>query len=138
MTQEQTKTLELFMPAEQLKAVKQIMRGRDGKAELTPVLERLAATIAAMPQTYEQDGKGDEAVAHLHYFFGGCDWWITEKDVEGGVDQAYGLVDLGHGPELGYISIRELCHDVHPMMNVDFYWTPKTIGEIKAKKAATV
>jgi len=32
-------------------------------------LEKL---IASTPVTYEQDGKGDNAIVYLHYFFGGC------------------------------------------------------------------
>ena len=54
------------------------------------------------------DGKGDDAVVYLHYFRGGMDWYITEKDMEEEQHQAFGLADLGYGGELGYISIQEL------------------------------
>ena len=92
----------------------------------------LEKTISSMPVTYGQDGLGDNAVVHLHYFCGAGDWWITEKDIVGGVDQAFGLVDLGNGPELGYISIRELL--TLKAMNVDLHFEPQTLGELKAAK----
>jgi hypothetical protein len=41
-------------------------------------LEKL---IASTPVTYEQDGKGDDAIVYLHYFFGGCDWVYTAFSV---------------------------------------------------------
>lgn len=93
-------------------------------------MKELAGVIAAMPKTYDQDGKGDEAVAHLHYFRGAADWYITEKDMEGrGTEQAFGLADLyGDGGELGYISIIELTE---AGVELDFHFEPKTIGQIR-------
>ncbi|CAM3836088.1 DUF2958 domain-containing protein [Castellaniella denitrificans] len=98
-------------------------------------MKELAGVIAAMPKTYDQNGKGDEAVAHLHYFRGAGDWYITEKDMEGaGTEQAFGLADLyGDGGELGYISIYELTE---AGVELDFHFNPKTIGQIRGKTAA--
>jgi len=93
-------------------------------------LLELAATIMNMPRTYEQDGKGDEAVAHLHYFKGSGDWYITEKDVDtdgAGQIQAFGLVKLWE-TELGYISIAELIQNG---VELDLHFTPTTLGELK-------
>lgn len=101
------------------------------------VIDKLAGVIEAMPHSYQTDGQGEQAIARLHYFIGGCDWWITEKDkgAEGDTpeqfqSQAFGLVDLGHGQELGYISIPEL---LAANAELDFHWTPKTLAEIKSK-----
>ena len=38
-------------------------------------------TVLTMPATYGQDGLGEAAVVHLHYFMAGMDWWVTEKDI---------------------------------------------------------
>lgn len=97
-------------------------------------MKELAATIASMPKTYDQDGKGEEAIAHLHYFRGSGDWYITEKDMEGvGTEQAFGLADLyGDGGELGYISIQELRE---AGVELDFHFTPKTVREVRKKPA---
>jgi len=92
----------------------------------------LAKVFANMPVTYEQDGKGDEAIVYLHYFRGGMDWFITEKDMEDEQLQAFGYCDLGMGfPELGYVSIQELIEN---NVELDIHWTPKTLGKVKAAR----
>lgn len=74
---------------------------------------------------------GDQAVVYLHYFYGRCDWFITEKDVEGdGTVQAFGMANLGYGGELGYISIEEIVQSDSPI-ELDLHWQPKTLSEIK-------
>ena len=99
--------------------------------EFKDVINELYQTITTMPKTYEQDGMGDKAVAYLHYFKGGNDWWITEKDTGDQQDQAFGLASInGYEPELGYISIVELTEND---IELDFYWEPKTVGEIKGE-----
>lgn len=120
-----------FIPRSQYLAMKAALRGEE-RGFFREAFRELEKIIASMPVTYGQDGLGEGAVVHLHYFYGGCDWWITEKDVDGGIDQAFGLVDLGHGPELGYISIRELVSMAG--VNVDLHWEPQTLAQVKTKK----
>ena len=132
------KILDGFICKDELHAIADAMR-REEKQFFFDKLVEMAGVIATMPKTYEQDGKGDEAIAYLHYFnAGNQNWWITEKDMETpdepGKHQAFGLANLGsYGAELGYISIAELiAHDVE----LDLYFKPQTLGEIKAKRAA--
>ena len=80
-----------------------------------------------MPVTYETNGQGMEATAFLHHFTGGADWYITELDIEAVQLQAFGLADLGHGGELGYISLVVI---LRCGAEVDLYWTPKKLAEI--------
>lgn len=126
-----------FMGHSQRASVKAGLRGEE-RAYFAQTLAQLAATISAMPQTYEQDGKGDDAVVHLHYFFRGADWFITEKDSDPdgeGQHQAFGLADLFRdGGELGYISVIEITA---AGAELDFHWTPKTLGEVKASRRPT-
>ena len=93
----------------------------------------LAKIIAAMPKTGETDGKGDAAIVFLHYFKGGSDWWIIEKDMEQEQLQALGFACLNgdtQSAELGYISIEELkAHKVE----LDFFWRPISLAEVKKK-----
>jgi hypothetical protein len=92
-----------------------------------------------MPKSYETDGQGDKAIAHLHYFAGGSDFYITEKDKGDGRDevpgqqhQAFGLSDVfGDGGELGYVSIAEL---IQHKVELDLYWTPRTLAEIRKER----
>lgn len=121
-----------FVPVSQMKCLEDGIRWSEERAHFREKVLRLADTVASMPVTYAQSELGEDAVVHLHYFYGGCDWWITEKDVDGGVDQAFGLVDLGHGPELGYISIRELVR--MRGLEVDLYWQPITLKALRAKR----
>ena len=94
----------------------------------------LAQQIDTMPKTYEQDGKGDQAIAHLHYFTGASDWYITEKDMDGGIQQAYGYAILNGDnecAEVGYISIEELTRHG---AELDLHFAPRSLAEIKAKR----
>lgn len=121
-----------FMPVSQRYAVRDMLKGEEGAALFEKMLA-LKKTIETMPTTYQTDGQGDAAVVHLHYFRGGVDAWVTEKDRgdgsgEQGQFQAFGKVDLGYGAELGYISIAELIEND---VELDLYWTPKTLGELK-------
>lgn len=90
----------------------------------------MAEVVTTMPVTYETDGQGDQAMARLHYFTGGCDWYITERDCETEQLQAFGLADLGYGSELGYISIVEL---LECGAELDLHWQPTTLADVKRK-----
>lgn len=113
-----------------------ILLEHDGEeaAFFVDMIFALAARIVKMPKTYEQDGKGEEAIAYLHYFAGGsASWWITERDVSsqpGEMDrQAFGLADLFRdGGELGYISIAELLENE---AELDLYFEPKPLREVR-------
>ena len=121
-------TLRRFMSEAQISALGDACYGEERHYFINKIVE-LAEHLDTMPKTYEQDGKGDEAVVHLHYFRGGMDWYITEKDMEEEQNQAFGLADLGYGGELGYISIQELIDNG---VELDLYWEPKTLAEVKA------
>lgn len=102
------------------------------------VLE-LRDTITQMPATYDQSKLGDDAVAHLHYFLGSADVWITERD-RGEADakaalnepqhQAFGLTSLYGTPEdaeRGYVSLPEI---LNCGFELDLNWRPKTLRRI--------
>lgn len=117
-----------FVGFSQLIALRQALRGEEGEWFHTRLTE-MAARIRTMPQTYDQDGLDDEAIAHLHYFTAGADFWITERDVETDQNQAFGLARI-HEAELGYISIPEI---LRAGAELDLHFTPTTIGAIRAK-----
>lgn len=97
------------------------------------VLCEYSQRVSGMPKTYEQDGLGDKAIVYLHYFKNGCDWYITERDVDTdgeGQVQAFGLANLGFGAEWGYINIQELIdNDVE----LDLYFKPRPLAEIRER-----
>lgn len=127
-----------FIGRSQLHAVADCMHSEEKQFFFDKMVE-LASVVNNMPKTYDQEGQGDQAVAHLHYFIGGCDWWITEKDMgnpgdtpEEAQSQAFGLARI-HEMELGYISLPEI---LAAGAELDFHWKPKTVGEIKAEQDA--
>lgn len=124
-------TLAFWMPAAESKVLLSSLHGEEAEGIAEVVLRNLK-TIEEMPETYAQEAVEDPTV-YLHYFKGGCDWYITEKDVQGGVDQAFGYANLGdpQSAELGYISIAEL---VQNGCVLDLYFTPTLLSVIKAKQ----
>ncbi len=119
-----------FIGKWQLSTMRELCEGEEGDWYVARMVE-LAALILAMPKTYEQDGLGDRAIAHLHYFTGGCDWYITEKDSDPdgeGQIQAFGSANLGYGAELGYISIAELIANG---AELDLHFSPRPLSTLK-------
>ena len=95
------------------------------------IMNNIEKTINSMPVVYEQDGKGDDAIVYLHYFKGGLDWYIIERDVSAEQHRAFGYARHWDGLEAEYISIKKL---IEHGVELDLYWTPKTIGEIKREE----
>jgi hypothetical protein len=61
------------------------------------------------PDLYAQDGLGEAAIIHEHYFIGGNDWLVTEFNPDD--DLAFGWACLNgdrQNAELGYVSVAEL------------------------------
>ena len=71
----------------------------------TPSKKRLAK----IPKRYETENIPlKDKLIHLHFFIGGCDWYIAEFD---GEDTFFGFAILNNDYEMaewGYVSFREL------------------------------
>ncbi len=117
--------LSRFIGYRQKGAILICLRGEEKDFFADKMIE-LQSIIGKMPKSFEQDGMGDKAIVSLHYFKGGCDWYITERDVDDYTPQAFGMANLGYGGELGYISIDELTQN---NIDLDLFWTPKVIAE---------
>lgn len=96
-----------------------------------PSLERLDR----IPRLYETEDTPLEGKAiYLHFFIGGCDWYIAEFD---GQDTFFGYAILNHdymNAEWGYISFSELKKIKLGWVEVDCeteaVWTIKRAGEV--------
>lgn len=127
-----------FIPRAELSAIKAGLVGEESLF-FSQTVRRIVATLDTMPRTYGQGGRGDRAIAHLHYFSRGSDWYITELDSDDdgeGQHQAYGLAILNgdwQNAEVGYISIVEL---VAHGAELDLHFEPRTLAAIKAKAAS--
>lgn len=132
-------TLRNFMPESQRVVLLGQLRGEEGEG-IAEIVLNVVEQIKATPKTYETDGQ-ENKVAHLHYFRGGVDAWIVERDVGddprtgdglGEQMQAYGFVTFtGHkeDAELGYVSIQDLIEN---NVELDLYWTPVGVRELFA------
>ena len=129
--------LNQFIGKAQLAAIARALKGEEGQYFID-LMDKLKQTIDTMPKTYETDGQGDDAPVTLHYFNGGSDWYIIEKDcVESEPQlQAFGFATLNgdrQNAELGYISIDDL---IRHNIELDLYFRARTLGEIKKRKEA--
>lgn len=116
-----SKALRQFIPKAQLSAI-------ENNEEISEYIESLNELVNEMPSNYQQDGLGKNAFIFLHYFVGGTDWYITEKDREDEQLQAFGYTILNEdkqNAEFGYINIEELKQI--PGVELDLYWIPKTV-----------
>lgn len=129
-----------FMPASQRFAFLETLDGEEAEFFIDNLWE-LAKTIRGIPVTYNtEEVETADKVLHLHYFKGGVDAWIVERDVgdtpgqngEGPQLQAFGKITVMGGgwrdAEWGYISIADLIENG---VELDFYWEPKTVKEMK-------
>jgi len=131
-TAAQLERLSHFIGRSQRQAIRYGLAGEEGE-HFADVLADFCAIVDAMPKPYETENQGGNAIVHLHYFKGGCDWWITERDSSAQQLQAFGLASLGYEPELGYISIDELLAEG---VELDLYWTPRPLADILQAQAA--
>ena len=123
-----------FLARAQLNAMAAGCRGEEKEYYMQLFID-LSTRITAMPKTYEQDGLMMQAVVHLHYFLGGSDWYVLEKDVDGGVRQAFGYVILNGDEdcsELGYLSIEEITRHG---AELNLHFQPCTLTTLLSRRA---
>ena len=122
-----------YVNPEQLGVMRAACWGEEGQHFIDKI-EEVKQIIATMPVTYGTDGQSPgETMTALHYFLGGSDWWITERDVEKDQLQAFGFVCLngdGRCAELGYISIVELLWNG---AELDLYYKPESLLDLRAR-----
>lgn len=125
-----------FIGKRQIMFLADMLRMSEEREHFAEIVVRLAETVEKMPKTYETDEQGSDAIVYLHYFMGGIDAWITEKDRGDGSGinnrqlQAFGKITLTgnkEDAEYGYICIQELIDN---NVELDFYWTPKKLKEL--------
>ena len=122
------RTIRGFLGDRQAQAIADGCRGEE-RQFFHEKLDELARIVKVMPKSYETDGQGDDAIAHLHYFTPKWDWYITEKDSDPdgqGQIQAYGMVD-GWERERGYVSIKEITR---AGAELDLHWEPISLRQV--------
>jgi hypothetical protein len=93
------------------------------------------AQLAQIPELYATDFiPTKHKKIYLHFFIGGCDWYIAEY---GGNDTFFGFAILNNDDEMaewGYISFKEL-RDIKVNgwveIDCDLHWQIKRASEIE-------
>lgn len=135
--------LKNFIPKNELSVLRENVKGEEGQYFID-MLDKLSELIKTMPSTYQTEGTPTrDKIVYLHYFYGGSDWYIVEKD-KGDKDdrkqglgvgkqhQAFGYTVLNDDTDMaewGYISIEEL---IDSNVELDLYFTPTKFGELFA------
>jgi hypothetical protein len=90
--------------------------------------------LARIPRLYETESIPlKDKIIHLHFFIGGCDWYIAEYD---GVDLFFGYAILNdaQNAEWGYIRFSELkainINGIEIDCELEEYWSPKPVSQI--------
>lgn len=115
-----------FISKGQLQILGAACYGEDRQFFIDKIVE-YGARVNDMPKVYDQDGLGDNAIAYLHYFRGGFDAYVTERDTSRDQHQAFGLINLGFGYDLGYISIQELIDN---NFELDLHFEPTPLKDL--------
>lgn len=118
-------TLRPFMPVKQVQTLIENLHHSEEAEAFADIILSFAGRINAMPQVYETDGQGKNALAQLHYFVGSYDAYIVEKDTAERQFQAFGWASFGYGFEAGYICVDELLE----LAELDLYFTPCPVGQ---------
>jgi len=123
--------LKTFINPQQLQMLKELVNDEAGEEfeHFNSIAADITKTVNTMPKTYDTEDVTDPK-AYLHYFMGGWDWYIIERDMYAEQNQAFGLVKSPYTPsgELGYISIPEI---LGVNAELDYYYTPQTLSQLK-------
>ena len=125
-----TETRNKLVPSQQIGFLMEM----DDPIESRDMLSNVVKAYKHIPSLYKQDGKGYNAVAYLHYFVGGADWWVTEYNRSTG--KMFGLSNLNNDWTLGYFDVSFFKNnDLSPLQKpeLDFYFKYQTLNEILEK-----
>ena len=88
--------------------------------------------LGKVPGLYQTENvELEDKIIAMHFFMGGCDWYVAEYD---GEDIFFGFVNLNdpQNAEWGYFSLKELDEINIKGIEVDndLHWQPKRFSEI--------
>jgi hypothetical protein len=92
--------------------------------------------LAKLPNLHATEGVPiEEKVVHMHFFIGGCDWYVVEYDPNDRLFFGYAILNEDYeNAEWGYIPLDELVEiKVPPGIEIDRdkWWKPTRAGEVE-------
>ena len=82
--------LNQFIGKSQIAVLEEAIKGEEG-LHFSQMLLTLYDNILSIPKPYETEDQGDAVTVRLHYFKGGSDWYIIERDIDGDQIQCFGF-----------------------------------------------
>ena len=119
-----------FIGRSQLSAMVEQAQGEGAQFFIDQIIET-AKVIKEMPLTHATLEQGGDAIAHLHYFGGGYDAYITERDMGDGYEddqwQATGVSSFAPTKLQSFIPIHEI---IQSGIELDLNWTPIKVKDV--------
>jgi len=100
-----------------------------GNDEMYHELIRINKELGNIPT---KDQNSEDAIAYAHYFYGGSDWYILDRD---GYETFFGYAILNNDvqmSEYGRVGVDEIVNN--GKVELDFYFTPKSLKKILYQK----
>lgn len=90
--------------------------------------------LAKLPALYATENTPlAEKKIYMHFFIGGCDWWVAEYDPQERLFFGFANLNDPQNAEWGYVSLDELkALKVQRFMEVDrdMHWTVRPAKEV--------
>lgn len=129
-----TREVATYLPRRQRIAIKQLMSGEEGHF-FYERMQDLQTSIQALPKKLSPSLQTlDDAICHIHYFFGSADWYLIERADSDGIAYCYANLGDDDSAEYGSVSLAELCESNFDI-EIDLHWRSCTMREILAKQA---
>lgn len=98
--------------------------------------------LAAIPALYSNEAEGrqfKDIIIHMHFFFGGCDWYIAEYNASEGVLWGFAILNGDYqNAEWGFSLLTELESFNLKGFEIDrdIYWTPAPAIQVEKIRSA--
>lgn len=97
--------------------------------------EPSARELAKLPRLYDTEMVSlEDKLIHMHFFLGGCDWYVAEYDPTDRIIFGYAILnDDLENAEWGYVSIDELRELRTPSgieVDRDLHWKVRRAGDV--------
>jgi len=93
--------------------------------------------LEQLPDLYETESVPlKDKVIHLHFFLGGCEWYVAEygEGVFFGYVILNGDLDMAEWGNFGFEDLRRLKDRLGIEVDRDLYWKPRKASEISGVK----
>lgn len=130
-----TPVVATYLPHRQRMAIEELMLGEEGDF-FYERMQDLQTRIQALPKRLSPALQTlDDAVCHLHYFYGSADWYLIERADNDGIAYCYANLGDDTCAEYGSISLTKLCESKFNI-EIDLHWTSCTMREVLAKRSS--